>query len=196
MPATSVSVRRVAVLFGLAILGIAACAALAPFVVSSSEGWAHARRINEALRGAKSVTLVEYARDLLGPELVFQMVPATPAHLTALRAATDSWIAPIPGKVANCFSPHHRVEIVRADGSTLQFKVCFQCNNFQLGEKVRSMPFTWSGPLRQFFTDAGMAPLDDYSARLQAHPDYPLVKAAWAALEAAPVQEFKPAAPR
>jgi hypothetical protein len=83
-----------------------------------------------------------------------------------------------------CFSPHHRVEVVREDGSLLQFDICFQCDNFTLGEPhAVTMPESWRERLAQLFTSLGMPPRADYSELVKNHPDGHLVEEAWRDLE-------------
>jgi type II secretory pathway pseudopilin PulG len=159
---------------------VAVIAALVFYVVIPSQGaWAYARTLSDALHNARSVTLVEFERGMFGPELVFSRVSASPQQIAALRSATGAWFAPIPTWRMNCFTPHHRVEIVRADGSYLLFEICFQCQNFTLGEsRAKTMPESWRERLAQFFASAGMPPRYDYSELAKKHPDYHLVQEA------------------
>src|SRR5687768_14039413 len=107
------------------------------FVLLPSRGaWVKSRALFQALANARSVKIVEFERMWIGPELVFSQVAASPAQIASLRAATGSWFAPGPPFMTMCFKPHHRVEIVRADGSEFHFEVCFLCQNFVLGEGV------------------------------------------------------------
>src|SRR4029077_12957866 len=102
-----------------------------------------------------------------------------PQQVAALRSATGAWLAPIPPWQMMCFDPHHRVEIVRADGSTLRFDICFHCQNFTRDEPhAITMPASWRDRLSRFFTSVGMPPRDDYSALAKNHPDYHLVEEA------------------
>ena len=79
-----------------------------------------------------------------------------------------------------CFEPHHRIEIVRADGSELRFEVCFHCNNFEFGSRGdmrgATLPSSWRERLTAFFTDAGMPPREDYSELAKKHPEYTLLQ--------------------
>ena len=116
---------------------------------------------------------------MIGPDLVFNRVLATPQQIAALRSATGAWHAPIPPWRVMCFEPHHRVEVVRADGSILRMDICFHCQNFKLeGSRAITMPTVWRDRLAQFFTSAGLPPRDDYSALAKNHPDYHLVEKA------------------
>jgi hypothetical protein len=176
-----ISLRRIALL----LLFVAAIAAFIFLVaIPSQEAWSYARTLSGALTNARSVTLIEFQRDILGPELVFARVAASPQQIAALRSATGAWYAPIPPRRTACFSPHHRVEIVRADGSTLRFDVCFHCNNFTLGgPHAITMPKSWRGRLARYFTSVGMPPLEDYSALAKSHPDYHMIEEAWRDLD-------------
>src|SRR5262245_595500 len=84
-------------------------------------------RLSKALRNARSVTFVEYERDLL-----LARRAATPDDILRFRRATSPWFLPFKQGGSLCFEPHHQVEIVRADGTELKFLVCFMCNNFDL----------------------------------------------------------------
>src|ERR1043166_3530254 len=154
-------------LFRIALL-LAVLAATAAFVflvaMPSAEAWQYASTLAAALKNSRSVTFVEFQQNIFGPELVFARVPASSEQVTALRAATGAWFAPIPQRRALCFEPHHRVEIVRADGSLLRFNICFHCQNFALGEPhAEAMPIAWRDPLARLFTSVGMPPREDYS---------------------------------
>lgn len=154
------------------------------FVLPSRAAWRYASILSNALQNARSVTLVEFQRDIVGPELVLSRIPASPEQIAELRAATGAWFAPIPPWRMKCFDPHHRVEIIRADGSTLRFDICFHCQNFTLGEPhAVTMPDSWHDRLSRFFTSVGMPPRDDYSALAKNHPDYHSVEEARRKLE-------------
>src|SRR4051794_17210253 len=125
MKAAGFSLRRFSLL--LLIPGIAAIIAF--FQIRSQDTVRHARALSNALTNARSVTLIEFERGLVGPELVFNRLAASPQQIAALHSATGWWFAPIPRGRRNCLDPHHRVEIVRADGSTLRLDNCFHCQN-------------------------------------------------------------------
>src|SRR5689334_7167230 len=95
------------------------CLAVLTFLLIIPVGlsWSNAHTLSTALTNPRSVSLVEFERSPHGTELVFHRVTATPAQIDALRAATSAWYAPISLLRNNCFAPHHRVEIVRADGT-------------------------------------------------------------------------------
>ena len=156
----------------LVVLGVAAL--ICYVIIPSQPAWNYARTLSAAMKDARAVTLVEFERSFSGRvELVFQRVAATPAQMAALRSATSAWYAPIPRWKANCYNPHHRIEIVRADGSKLRFEMCFQCQNFKWGEEgLQTLPLSWSEALKNFFTANGMAPRSDYDAMTRQHPDY------------------------
>jgi hypothetical protein len=146
-------------------------------IIPSRENWDNAQRLSDALTHARSVILVEFERDIWRTrrELVFTRVAASPAQISSLRAATGAWVASVSGR-AMCYEPHHRVEILQADGSELRFEMCFHCDNFSLGNNLaNTLPTSWRWGLIKFFTDAGMPPRKDYSELVKNHPDYPLL---------------------
>lgn len=146
-------------------------------VIPSQKAWACARILSDAMANARSVSLVEFWRDERDQtELIFKRAAATQSQIEAIRNATGSLISPIPDSETKCFWPHHRIEIIRPDGSELRFEVCFMCQNFlmkggQISE-FASLPVNWSKNLAKVFTDAGMPPQDDYVERAKKHPDY------------------------
>ena len=106
-----------------------------------------AERLSNALTNARSVSLVEFERDIWRTEreLVFKRVASSPAQISLLRAATGAWVASVSAR-AMCYQPHHRVEIIRADGSEFHFEICFHCDNFDLGDgRTQTLPTSWSG---------------------------------------------------
>ena len=141
---------------------------------------------HKALTDAKTVELVEFERpfEFIPGELVLKRAAATPAQIAELKKATDPFLAPIPVLHLYCWTPHHRVLVTRNDGRVFKLEVCFQCSNIETQSKpesnklggIRSMPSKWEKRLRKLFTDAGMAPMADYSERAKAHPDYPALE--------------------
>lgn len=176
MKSPRVNFRRILLLLSI----VAAVAAFFFFaVIPSHKAWAHARTLSDALTNARSVTIVEFERGFSGPELVFSRGPASPRDIAAFRTAIGAWYSPIPRGRATCFKPHHRVEIVRADGSVLRFEVCFHCRNFTLDDSdAVTLPTSWHDRLAQFFASVGMPPRGDYSALAKSHPDFHLVEEA------------------
>jgi hypothetical protein len=175
-----ISLRRILLL----LLPVAAVAAfIFGVAIPSQMAWKSARTLSDALTDARSVTLVEFQQEMFGLELVFSRVPASREQIVALRTATGAWMAPIPHRSTTCYQPHHRVEIIRADGSEFRFEVCFQCQKFVMGRLGATLPESWREPLADFFTAAGMPPRKDYSELEKNHPDYHLVEEAWRDME-------------
>jgi hypothetical protein len=55
------------------------------------------------------------------------------------------------------FSPHHRLEITKQDGSVAIIEICFQCGQFSVdGGDVEQLPEVWNAPLRQFIKGLGL----------------------------------------
>jgi predicted transcriptional regulator len=134
------------------------------------------RQLSAAMNDARAVQFVEFEgkNHEIETELVFRRVFATPQQIDALREAIGQWYAPHPGRAMACYEPHHRVEVLRTDGTILSLEVCFMCGNYGFGDGVRSMPEVWRQPLRNVFTDAGMPPRSraEYEAMAKNHPDY------------------------
>ncbi|HEX4630320.1 MAG TPA: hypothetical protein VH188_05095 [Chthoniobacterales bacterium] len=134
--------------------------------------WKTSSRISKALRNARSVTLVEFAR-----QSVLARKTATPEDVVRFQHALSPWFLPYAPPGALCSVPHHRVEIVSADGTELTFFVCFLCGNFYVeptaidastGGAV-DLPPSWEKPLTSFFASIGMRPKSDEEYR--AFPD-------------------------
>ncbi len=169
---------------------LAACVSgyVLSLLVRSRSSWKDAHTISEALEGAKSVSLVEFYRGIAGPELALDRKKASARQIADLRSAVGGWFAPSPFGMAMCFEPHHRVEIVRADGSMFCFTICFECRNYALvsgadpsvrvGATNGSLPTPWVYSLSRFFSLAGMPPREDYRELVKKHPDYHLIEEA------------------
>lgn len=100
--------------------------------------------ISSALRSPSSIRLER--RDLVNP-------PTTsPVSADEIRDALPFAVdVGIPGLMAMCFIPHHRVVIT--DAATHRdriFEVCFHCDQMQFaGRGIRFTPFLWREPLRK-----------------------------------------------
>ena len=136
-------------------------------VLPSVFAWFESREVAEMLREARSVTIVEFARHLdfsspdpLGKEVVFQRIVATPDQIERFRAATAGFVSlEEPRAHDRCFTPHHRLEIVRRDGSTASIEICFLCPGIKLTPgAIFRIPGRWTPALREYFTSVGMPP--------------------------------------
>lgn len=57
------------------------------------------------------------------------------------------------------YSPHHRIEIERADRSIFIWEICFTCGEHQLPDDAnRILPDGWKEALASFFKGIGMDP--------------------------------------
>jgi hypothetical protein len=153
-----------AIFKGLVILALLAIAILgAGFVYLDREAWVCSRQLTTAVNGARQVVLVEYSEDVEISRRV-----ATPEEISRLRKATGDWPRPFFPKAFLCFIPHHRIEIVRADGSEMRSDVCFLCDKFAIndGPPFAPLPPYLAKSLTTFFTSVGMAPKtsDEYAA--------------------------------
>jgi hypothetical protein len=120
--------------------------------------WSASDTISHALDGAASVTLVEF--NDTGDTI---RAAAGPQEIAQLRRATTRWLAPSGPEGALCFEPHHRVDVVRADGSQFHFIICFECRNFQLDSPrtgIIGLPYPWRKSLTGLFKSAGMKPFN------------------------------------
>ena len=125
--------------------------------VRSSVGtWTASINISRALDNAASVTLIEF--DDSGDRI---RVAAGPKEVAELRRATNRWLVPSENEGGLCFDPHHRVDVVRADGSEFHFVICFECRNFQLEPSlttITDLPNPWRKSLTALFKSKGMSP--------------------------------------
>jgi hypothetical protein len=120
--------------------------------------WNASDRISLALEGAKSVVLVEF--DDTGDTI---RVPAGAKETAEIRRATNRWLLPSGPEGSLCFDPHHRVEVVRTDGSHFSFIICFECRNFELDPPqtgIIGLPDPWRKSLTALFKSAGMKPFN------------------------------------
>lgn len=124
--------------------------------------WLQSHTLSAALSDARSVRIVEFTPLSLDPgsesvirkEVILQRITPSREQIKALRAATG--VSPVVLQFsiveAGCFTPHHRVEVLRRDGSTFRFDVCFECNKFCVnGKSPEPIPASWLSPLRRFF---------------------------------------------
>lgn len=117
--------------------------------------WIAWNAVAKALQNARSVTLVEYARDT---ELARKT--ATPEEISQLRKAVRGWWYPFFGGIGYlCYDSHHRIEIVRSDGSILVCFVSFKCERFLTDDDripPGALPPHIYKPMSLFFTSMGM----------------------------------------
>ena len=120
------------------------------------------RRLSSALEGARSVEFIEYTEQE-GDRL---KIIANPEQIAQLTRATTYWLIPSRPKPGLCFNPHHRVEIVKADGSVFKFAVCFECNGFELNDPPWSnlfvLPDPWNDSLAGLLKSMKMKPYGPY----------------------------------
>lgn len=137
--------------------------------------WREAQPLQQALARPQTVTLAEFipdgfqGEDPLRPDQILQTATATKEQVERLRAITEPRLFSLPD-ITNmgfrCYIPHHRVEIVDADGRRFVFDICFSCNRMKAGDWYDLIPMDWHDPLWRFFADAGMRPRtsDEYHA--------------------------------
>jgi len=147
-------------LLGLAVFAFAFFVGLPSYQLASAS-----LSLDRALRGAQSVTINEFVQyfDTSGrdPEPRYRVLSSIipkPEQVEELRRATNGFItigSPLSHK--RCFDPHHRIEIVRADGSFLRLEICFECDNFRLDEgTIKTMPRSWLQRLPTVFGNVGV----------------------------------------
>jgi hypothetical protein len=136
------------VLLALAVL-------VAAVVYLDRSTWIASRRLANALKEARQVVLVEYVEDIQIARKV-----ATPEETSRLRRSITTWPRPFVPTGYLCFVPHHSIEITRADGSTLECDLCFECEKFifQDDSPIGLLPPYLAGPLTSFFSSVGMSP--------------------------------------
>jgi hypothetical protein len=124
------------------------------------------RSVLRSLDGARSVTVSEFvpyldlSTDGIGQrERVLRSVVASQEEVASFRRATGGFLDfGFPLAHNRCFTPHHRVDVVRADGSIFRFEVCFLCDNVRFDGPIQTIPRRWLPGLKRFFIDLGMAP--------------------------------------
>ena len=63
----------------------------------------------------------------------------------------------VPGLMALCFVPRHRIVASAPSGEEKEFLVCFECDQLGFfGSLVSATPFFWRSPLRRLFTGHGI----------------------------------------
>jgi hypothetical protein len=143
------------------------------------DAWISSRRLSGAIHNARSVTFKEFTRGDSRESILAQKA-ATPEDIARLQRATNPWFLPYKPHGTLCFEPHHRVEIVRADGTECIFAVCFLCDDFRWDSPEAStsywateLPPAWRRSLISFFTSIGMAPKtqEEYSAAYHTNVD-------------------------
>jgi hypothetical protein len=120
--------------------------------------WRASSKIASALDGARSVAFVEF--DGNGKTV---RIDGKQEEIRQLRQATSRRLALSFPEGAMGFDPHHRVDIVRADGSQFHFVICFGSRNFALDSpetEVFDLPRRWRKSLMELFKSVGMKPFD------------------------------------
>ena len=159
---------RVACLLAGAMLFLALGALVGPPSFSNAS---YSRVVLSALKDARSVTFTEFAttkeksdgdryRDR---EVVIQTVTASPVQIADFRRITSRYLEASLSKTSvKCFWPHHRIEIVRSDGTPFHLELCFQCRNMRIEKRATSnIPSPWIRGLKEFFTALDMSPKNE-----------------------------------
>jgi hypothetical protein len=130
---------------GLFVFAVILCVGIPSYHLATSS-----RAVSGALRDARSVTLSEFVQyfDMSGSEL------ARRERVLSTVSASDEQVRQLDKL---CFDPHHRIQVVRPDGSDLRLDICFQCDNFRLGDgAIQTLPRPWLPRLAEFFAAAGI----------------------------------------
>lgn len=161
-------INRVTLAFILAVLGVLTFTHRHELIYATlhpGDVWAHNRSVwasgqelSKSLRDARSVVLSETAE-----QIIISRRPATVEEIARLQRALSGWPLSLIPEGGLCFEPHHHIEIIRADGSSLEARVCFLCHNFKLGDageerSTLGLPELWNKSLDRFFTSVGMTP--------------------------------------
>lgn len=147
---------RKALLIVLVTLFLTVSAVIIAALFLERDSWRICRRLSADLKRARVVRLVEYV-----PGQVLARKTATPGEIARLQSAANIWRRPFRPDVTACFEPHHRLEIVRADGSDVIVEICFLCGKFALlsdDEPVVALPPSLDKSFTSFFTSVGMKP--------------------------------------
>ena len=146
-------------LLGLAVFAFVLFVGLPSYQLASAS-----RSLDRALRGAQSVTITEFVQyfdtSSRDPEpryrVLSSMIPS-PEQVKELQRATSGFITiGFPLSQKRCFDPHHRVEIVSADGTFLRLELSFDCDNFRFDEgTIKAMPRSWLQHLPSFLRSVG-----------------------------------------
>jgi hypothetical protein len=119
--------------------------------------WSVLRHLSNDLKGARSVTLREYAWDT-----TLAQRKASSGEIERLRRITGKFVRPFYSKGSLCFDPHHDIEIVRADGSEITVSICFLCGNILYNDGSKAYPHDLppyiATPLKAFFATVQMEP--------------------------------------
>jgi hypothetical protein len=141
----------------IVLLGIVAFASL-----QFSGGSPIQTKLRDTIRNAQKVVVVVHSSPWDNPEQeamknykeqIFQTVELLPAQRESLLHALPKAKDISDSTLTACiFDPHHRVEILKSDGSNLVWEICFQCGeHFVAGDRVRIMPRGWPDSLKSFF---------------------------------------------
>jgi uncharacterized protein YneF (UPF0154 family) len=145
---------KIIVLTGLALL-----IGLIAWVINilNVPSWSSLRHFSVDLKGARSVTLKEYAWDT-----TLARRKAASDDIERLRRIVGKWPRPFYSKGSLGFEPHHDIVIVRGDGTEITISICFLCGTFLYkdGDKAfpHDLPPYVEQPLRAFFASVGMKP--------------------------------------
>lgn len=122
-------------------------------------------QILSALRSSSTVRLEEYS---FGKTLTSRTLAASEFHHVA-DAVPITWQVGIPGFIAMCFVPHHRIVITDINQQETICAVCFGCEQVRLsGSGIQAAPLAWQRSLRQLFHQHGIPIRDRYTSDLNA----------------------------
>jgi hypothetical protein len=156
--------KKILIVILIALVLVPMALAVGGLIYLERDTWKSSYRLSNALRKARSVSFVEFTPVQSGL-FVLARRAATPDDISRFRRATSLWFLPFKPRGALCSEPHHRVDIMRADGTELSFFVCFLCGNFGFdpdneadGLPVVELPPSWDRSLSSFFASIGMVP--------------------------------------
>jgi hypothetical protein len=137
----------------------------------SAYQWWEGHKLISALMDARSVAVVEFMPQFESrpdshqlvekPDLELRRIVLAPAQIFELSRATSSFLnVSFSMSATLCYNPHHRIEIIRGDGSKFSLDICFECEKYQYAGDgmVHNLPPAWEAALRDFFTQVGMPP--------------------------------------
>lgn len=139
--------RRLVIGFALVVIGV--------FIgIPTAQAFLLHFRVMRAVNSAQSVRLEAF--DFMGNVLAKAELDRKQRREIAAAMPLLPDIG-VPGLMALCFVPRHRIVTQASSGQAREFLVCFECD--QLGffdSLVSSTPFFWRSPLRRLFSGHGV----------------------------------------
>ena len=130
-------------------------------------GWTLQHDLLKALDEASQVRVIEHSSPYDGgsyssnySETTFSTLALDDEQKKALRNALNLSLDYSGTIMMMCiFEEHHRIDIIKKDGSTTTLHICFHCGEIMIDDKgQRIMPLGWPSSLSQFISSLGLHP--------------------------------------